>query len=132
VVTAEAASVLYVSEARDSKKEHQSRMASLKGYVRNELFPNWKFFSSEKQMVFSNRKGGIVLKICNNLSVRPESQQYWWDTYKKTILMALNRKRNDVTSYIKKHFCGMLLIESKGCDVVAASHHIDIAWFLCY
>jgi hypothetical protein len=106
VVTTENVSALYVDEGRDSKKEHQNRMAALKFYVRNMLFPNWKFFSSDKQMIFSSRKGSIVLKICNDLSVHPGSQQYWWDCHRKAILLALNRKRNDVTSYIKKHFCG--------------------------
>jgi hypothetical protein len=57
-------------------------------------------------MVFSNRAAGIVLKICNDLHVRPESQMYWWDLNKKAVLESLNQKRNDVTAYLKKHFCG--------------------------
>jgi hypothetical protein len=49
-------------------------MRQLRDYVSNSLFPFWKFFSIKKQMVFSNRAGGIVLKICNGLHVWPESQ----------------------------------------------------------
>ena len=99
-------SVLYNHELWDSKKENEYRMSQLKEYVRNDLFPAWKFFSSKKQMVFSNKPGGIVLKICNDLKVHNDHLMYWWDTHKKNILDALNRKRNDVTSYLKKRFCG--------------------------
>jgi hypothetical protein len=62
----------------------------------------------QKQMAFTDRKGGIILKICNDLHVREECHIYWWDMNKKAILAALNRKRNDVTAYLKKHFCCML------------------------
>jgi hypothetical protein len=49
-------------------------------------------------MAFTDREGGIILKICNDLHVREEeSRIYWWDMNKKAILAALNRKRNDVT-----------------------------------
>ena len=101
-------SVLYNQELWDTKRENEYRMSQLKEYVRNDLFPNWKFFSSKKQMVFSNKPGGIVLKICNDLKVHNDHQMYWWDTHKKSILDVLNRKRNDVTSYLKKRFCGKL------------------------
>jgi hypothetical protein len=57
-------------------------------------------------MLFSDKEGGIVLKICNDLHVRKESHMYWWELNRKPILEALNRKRNDVTAYLKKHFCG--------------------------
>jgi hypothetical protein len=113
-------SALYVHEKNDAKKEQEHRMTQLKEYVRNDLFPGWKFFSSKKQMVFSNRQGGIVLKICNDLSVRPESQMYWWDMHKKNILEALNRKRNDVTAYLKKQFCCKLHLI--GVTIVAIDH----------
>jgi hypothetical protein len=75
------------------------------GTVRNHLFPKWKFFTSKEQMSFTDRKGGIILKIRNDLHVQKESHIYWWDMNKKAILAALNRKRNDVTAYLKKHFC---------------------------
>jgi hypothetical protein len=109
VVTETNNASLYEQDKKDSKKEHELRMRQLKEYVRNSLFPYWKFFSNKKQMVFSNQEGGIVLKICNELHVRPDSQMYWWDLNKKSILDALNRKRNDVTAYLKKHFCGKIL-----------------------
>jgi hypothetical protein len=99
-------SALYNPEHRDYKQEQEHRMKQLKDYVRNNLFPAWKFFSSKKQMVFSDKKGGIVLKICIDLNVHHNCLMYWWDTHKKAILDALNRKRNDVTSYLKKRFCG--------------------------
>jgi hypothetical protein len=109
VVTEPNNASLYEQDKRDSKKEHELRMRQLKEYVRNSLFPYWKFFSNKKQMVFSNQEGGIVLKICSELHVWPDSQMYWWDLNKKPILDALNRKRNDVTAYLKKHFCGKTL-----------------------
>jgi hypothetical protein len=72
-----------------------------------------EFFSNQKQMLFSDKEGGIVLKICFivlkiciDLHVRKESQMYWWELNRKPFLEALNRKRNDVTAYLKKHFCG--------------------------
>ena len=106
LVTTENNSVLYNQEQWDTKRQNVYRMSQLKEYVRNDLFPYWKFFSSKKQMVFSNKPGGIVLKICNDLKVHDDHLMYWWDTHKKNILDALNRKRNDVTSYLKKRFCG--------------------------
>lgn len=111
VVTETNNASLYEQDKRDNKKEHEQRMRQLKEYVRNSLFPYWKFFSNKKQMVFSNQEGGIVLKICSELHVRPDSQMYWWDLNKKSILEALNRKRNDVTAYLKKHFCGKTLLD---------------------
>jgi hypothetical protein len=108
VVTETNNASLYEQDKNDSKKEHELHMRQLKEYVRNSLFPYWKFFSNKKQMVFSNQEGGIVLKICNELHVRPDSHMYWWDLNKKPILDALNRKRNDVTAYLKKHFCGKI------------------------
>jgi hypothetical protein len=96
---------LYHQQERDTNKEHEERLRNLKEYVRNHLFPKWKFFTSKKQMAFTDRKGGIILKICNDLHVRKESRIHWWDMNKKAILAALNRKRNDVMAYLKKHFC---------------------------
>jgi hypothetical protein len=60
-------------------------------------------------MLFSDKEGGIVLKICNDLHVSKESQMYWWELNRKPILEASNRTRNDVTAYLKKHFCGKFI-----------------------
>jgi hypothetical protein len=107
VVTDTNNSALYEQEKKDHKQEQEQRMRQLQEYVRNRLFPFWKFFSNQKQMLFSDKAGGIVLKICNDLHVRKESQMYWWELNRKHILAALNRKRNDVTApYLKKRFCG--------------------------
>jgi hypothetical protein len=100
---------LYHQQERDSKKEHEERLRNLKEYVRNNLFTKWKFFTSEKQMAFTDKEDGVILKICNDLHVKKESRIYWWDMNKKAILAALNRKRNDVTAYLKKHFCRKFL-----------------------
>jgi hypothetical protein len=62
-------SALYEQEQQDSTKEHKQTITQLKDYVRNGLFPSWKFFSNKKQMIFSDEPGGIVLKICNDLHV---------------------------------------------------------------
>jgi 1,2-phenylacetyl-CoA epoxidase PaaB subunit len=96
---------LYHQQERDTKREHEERLRNLKEYLRNHLFPKWKLFTRKKQMASTDREGGIILKICNDLHVREESRIYWWDMNKKAILAALNRKRNDVTTYLKKHFC---------------------------
>jgi hypothetical protein len=81
-------------------KEQEDRFRNLKEYVRSNLFPYWKIFSSKKQLAFTDKKGGIVLKICNDLHGRKESQVYWWDMNKKAILSVLKRKRNDVAAYL--------------------------------
>jgi hypothetical protein len=115
VVTETNKSALYKQDKKDHKKEQEQRMRQLKDYicatvyVHHSLFPFWKFFSNKKQMLFSDKEGGIVLKICNDFHVRKESQMYWWELNRKPILEALNRKRNDVTAYLKKHCCGKLL-----------------------
>jgi hypothetical protein len=75
-------------------------------------FPVWtldKLLAAREALdpsLFSDKAGGIVLKICNDLHVRKESQMYWCELNRKHILAALNRKRNDVTAYLKKRFCG--------------------------
>lgn len=127
-------SVLYNQEQWDTRRENQYRMSQLKEYVRNDLFPAWKFFSSKKQMVFSNKPGGIVLKICNDLKVHNNHQMYWWDTHKKNILDALNRKRNDVTSYLKKRFCGKfnVVVSSDSSLIVLALTHTWCVFSMTY
>jgi hypothetical protein len=99
-------SALYNIKETDLAKEEKARRASLQEYVRHDLFPKWKFFTSKKQIIYSKKKGGIVLKICNDLSVRKKHRQMWWDKNSKVITESLNRKRNDVTTYIKKMFTG--------------------------
>jgi hypothetical protein len=113
VVTETNNSALYKQDKNDYKKEQEQQMRQLKDYVCNSLFPFWKFFSNLKQiLLFSDKEGGIVLKIChlkicNDLHVRKESQMYWWELNRKPILEALNRKRNNVKAYLKQHFlCG--------------------------
>ena len=97
---------MYNHAVKDLKKEEKNRKDALQEYVRHDLFPRWKFFTNKKQMIFSCKKGGIVLKICNDLSVRKEQRQVWWDTNSKSISDSLNRKRSDVTSYMKTIFLG--------------------------
>jgi hypothetical protein len=90
VVTETNNSALNKQDKKDHKKEREERMRNLKDYVPNSLFPFWKFFSNQKQMLFSDKEGGIVLRICNDLHVRKESQMYWWELNRKPILEALN------------------------------------------
>jgi hypothetical protein len=106
VLTSERQSALYTPELKDDKKERETRMADLKGYVRHELFSGWKFFTNRKQILYNGNKGSIVLKICNDMHVRPEARQYWWDTNKTFVVNSLNRKRSDVTTACKKTFLG--------------------------
>ena len=67
-----------------------------------------KFFTSAQQLVFDNNNGSIVVKICNDLNVSTRARMTWWELNKGTILEALNRKRSDVTAYLKKQFIGKL------------------------
>jgi hypothetical protein len=99
-------SAMYNRDTRDLKKEEKNRKDALQEYVRHDLFPRWKFFTNKKQMIFSDKKGGIVVKICSDLSVRKEQRQVWWDSNSKAISDSLNRKRSDVTSYMKTIFIG--------------------------
>lgn len=99
-------SAMYNRDTRDLKKEEKNRKDALQEYVRHDLFPRWKFFTNKKQMIFSDKKGGIVMKICSDLSVRKEQRQVWWDSNSKAISDSLNRKRSDVTGYMKTIFIG--------------------------
>jgi hypothetical protein len=101
-------SALYNVEERDPKKDEVNRQKALKEYVRQNLFPGWKFFTSAKQLHFNNNSGSIVVKICNDLNVSPKSRQTWWELNKGVILENLNRKRSDVAAYLKKQFIGKL------------------------
>jgi hypothetical protein len=48
-----------------------------------------EIWSNQKQMLFSNKERGIIIKICNNLHLR---QMYWWELNRKPILEALNQR----------------------------------------
>jgi hypothetical protein len=74
--------------------------------VRNNLFPRWKFFTDRRQVVFNDKEGGIVLKICNDLNVSVKGRSTWWELNKDTIVRTLNKKRGDVTSLLRKKFQG--------------------------
>ena len=95
-----------MKKGRDAKKEVERRRQEIQTYVRHKLFPGWKFFTSEKQIAFSDNKGSIILKICNDLAVRKEHRHAWWDKNRKLVVQSLNQKRNDVTNYCKKIFIG--------------------------
>jgi hypothetical protein len=97
---------LYNPEERDSKKEEQKRHIACMEYVRHELFPKWKFFTSPHHLVYDDSKGSIVLKICNDLNVKREGRMTWWDLNKNTVVHILNQKRNEVTAYVKQRFIG--------------------------
>jgi hypothetical protein len=56
VVTETKNSALYEQDKKDHKKEQEERMRNLKDYVRNSLYLFWKFFSNQKQMLFSNKE----------------------------------------------------------------------------
>jgi hypothetical protein len=76
VVTETKNSALYEQDKKDHKKEREERMRNLKDYVRNSFKSILEIFFQSKQVLFSNKEGGIVLKICNDLHVRKESQMY--------------------------------------------------------
>ena len=97
---------LYNEEDNNLKLVQQRRINDLRNYVQTKLFPYWKFFNSKKQMLFSAKKGSIVLKICNDMHVSKAGRCSWWDMNKKAILSTLNRKWSDVTGYIRMKFIG--------------------------
>lgn len=97
-------SALYNPTEPDLAKEEAVRKKQLNEYVRHYLFPYWKFFTSPKQLVFNNKSGSIMVKICNNLNVATMGRMTWWELNKEKIVESLNRKRSDVTAYLKKEF----------------------------
>ena len=118
-------SAMFQPSERDLKKENSDRRLALQEYIRNELFPRWKFFTHRKQTVYSGKKGGIVLKICNDMHVRPEHREKWWDTHSQEVVGALNRKRADVTNYLKKVFIGenRQLMNEHQMLIILSSYH---------
>jgi hypothetical protein len=60
VVTETINSALYKQDEKEHKKEQEQWMRQLKDYVCNSLFPFWNFFPNKKQMLFSDKEGGIV------------------------------------------------------------------------
>jgi len=97
---------LYNPEQKNLKKEEHYRKMQLQEYVRNNLFPKWKFFTDRTQVIFNDKEGGIVIKICNDLNVSVKGRSTWWELNKDTIVRTLNKKRGDVTSLLKKKFQG--------------------------
>jgi hypothetical protein len=104
------ASAMFQPRERDLKKEEKDRKAALIEYVRHQLFPRWKFFTHKKQTEYSALFGGIVYKICNDMHVRAECKEKWWKENSHVIVQALNGKRADVTTYLKKVFIGTLMV----------------------
>ena len=98
--------VVYHPQEMNPEVESEKRKAALNEYVRNELFPFWKFFRTKKQMTYDSSKGSIVLKICKDLHIKEAEQCTWWDLNKEEINRQLGSKRSDVTAAIKKAFIG--------------------------
>ena len=106
IITDTNQSGLYTDEKETPEDKKKRKMADLKNYVWTKLFPYWKFFNSPKQMMFSSQKGCIVRKICIDNHVNEKLHLPWWENNKEAILSTLNRKRSDVTGYIKSRFIG--------------------------
>jgi hypothetical protein len=56
VVTETNNSALYEQDKKDHKKEQEQRMRQLKDYVRNNLFPFWKFFPIKNKCSSATKK----------------------------------------------------------------------------
>jgi hypothetical protein len=56
VVTETNNSALYKQDKKDHKKEQEQRMRNLKDYVRNSLFPFWKYFSNQNKCSSATEK----------------------------------------------------------------------------
>lgn len=97
-------SIFYHTTERDVEKEKKNRETALTEYVRHELFPYWKFFSSKQQLVFNPHPQSIVTKICSQLHVREEFRAAWWDENRDTVSKILSKRRSEVTSALKKSF----------------------------
>lgn len=106
-----ALSNLYNPEGKDAQKEIRMRIVQTTEYVRHSLFPYWKFFSHQNQLVYNSSRDSIVQKIIRDLNVSKKFEQTWWGMNKDHISKLLCMKRNDVTSYMKKKFLGTLHLQ---------------------
>ena len=83
---------LYEHEVKDKKKKEEERKGQIQRYVRNKLFPSWKFFTNKKQIAFSDKPGSIIVKICTDLKIEPRGMHRWWDKNKKLVVQSLNQR----------------------------------------
>ena len=58
--------------------EENQNKKRIEMYLKHHLFKKVKFISSQKQMMFSNKKSSISYQICNNLNIKTAEQQLFW------------------------------------------------------
>ena len=68
------------------------------------MFKVFKFIPSGHMMLFQLKRKSICQLVCNALSIMPEKQQIWWDTYYRCVEKSINAARNDATAAVKKSF----------------------------
>ena len=73
-------------------------------FVKGQLFKVFKFIPSGHMMLFQLKKKSICQLVCNALSILPDEQQSWWETYFRCVERSINLARNDAIAAVKKSF----------------------------
>ena len=105
---------------------------ALNKYVRQTLFPRWKFFTSSLQLVWSNNTTSIPQFSCEKMNVKPEFGEWWWCLNQSEIMKQLNQKRSDVGGAMKKVFMGKFLCLFVSCFcILHVTHTSCVSTTLC-
>jgi len=92
-----------------SKKANEARLSQvheLRKFVKDKLFPRWKFFTHRSQLMWTSTPNSICHYVCEHMHLRPEYKERWWHHHQEDVMKELNRKRSDVCSAMKKVFLG--------------------------
>jgi hypothetical protein len=96
----------WFESTRPGTDADEARRIQLISYVRQDLFPGWKFFTDPRQLVFDASETSLVRHICLGMHVKRDFWADWWELNKTELVTTLNRKRTDVTAMVKKIFIG--------------------------
>ena len=83
--------------------EENQNKKRIEMYVKHHLFKKMKFISTQKQILFSDKKFSISYQICNNLNIKTEVPQLFWSFYIEHTEKAVSTAKNDVLQTSKKH-----------------------------
>ena len=93
----------WLEDTKKGTPEEQCRVL-LDTYIRGSFFNKCKFMNKDKIKRWSNDPNALCLKICNDMYVKKEFHQQFWETHASYINSTLSARRNNVMTLIKKEF----------------------------
>lgn len=94
----------YMQMVRSVNMEEKQNKKRIESFVKDYLFKNLKFISSQQMMIFSSQTNSLSYLICSALNIKENERPSYWGTYYQFVEKAINGARNDAVSAMKKSF----------------------------